>query len=387
MLAANRAGTSGALAVAAALIAAVPGAAAPDPLIQARAVVGLPRTAEGMQARYDAGRRLEILLYGAGRDCAAKLAFARGLVRWAEGYDQASRAVETAGRRSALSALARLSRPCASTRLAPRLPRLPRLPPLLRAAPPRGRVAGLDARLAALGRRFNGYAAIWVHDPFNGHYAGWNTDARFPAASAVKLGVLLAALQRLRRPERSALDYELRTMTGWSSNLATNFLLDRVGATATQEALRRAGAHRSTFPGGYRVGTARAGVDEQPPLVSGRVTTARDLGRILYVLHGCAFGDVAAKRATGLDTRRCGYALRLLLSSEPRGNNIGLLRPFLPRNTPVAQKNGWLHDARLTAAIVYFPNGPKIVVVLTYAPGLPLARAQALGREVLAALR
>ena len=49
-------------------------------------------------------------------------------------------------------------------------------------------------------------------------------------------------------------------------------------------------------------------------------------------------------------------------------NNVGLVRPFVSPGTPVAQKNGWLHDARHTAAIVYLPNGPKIVVVLTYAP-------------------
>jgi beta-lactamase class A len=341
-----------------------------------------------MQARYDVGRRLEIALYAARRGCRTELALARGLVRWAEGYDRPSRTLEISGRRLALRALGELSNRCASGDLVlPRLRRLPRVPPLVRAAAPRARVAQLDARFADLGRRFPGYAAIWVHDPLNGTYAGWNTDARFPAASAVKLGVLLAALQRLRRPERSSLDHELRTMIGWSSNLATNLLVERFGAGAAQEALRRAGAYRSTFPGGYRVGTALADVQEQPPLVSSRVTTARDLGRILYVLHGCAFGNAAATRATGLNPGKCGYALRLLLSSEPRGDNVGLLRPFLTRATPVAQKNGWLHDARLTAAIVYFPTGPKIVTVLTYAPGLALSTAQKLGRNVLAALR
>jgi beta-lactamase class A len=382
-----RAARTSAAALAAA-VALVPAASGADPLTQARAAVGFARTPAGMQARYDAGRRLEIALYAARRGCRAELALARGLVRWAEGYDRPSPGLETAGRHLAFAALDDLSKPCASGRLAPpRLRRLPPVPPLVRAAAPRTTVPQLDARLDDLGRRFPGYAAIWVHDPLKGTYAGWNTDARFPAASAVKLGVLLAALQRLRRPERSAFDYELRTMIGWSSNLATNLLVERFGAGAAQVALRRAGAYRSTFPGGYRVGTARADVQEQPPAVSARVTTARDLGRILYVLHACAFGNAAATRATGLAPNKCRYALRLLLSSEPRGNNVGLLRPFVPRSTPVAQKSGWLHDARLTAAIVYFPNGPKIVTVLTYAPGLPLATAQALGRDVLAAVR
>lgn len=368
-------------------LVAIPAAAGADPLSSARAAVGFARTAQGMQARYDAGRALENALYARRNGCAVQLSLAHGLVGWSEGYDRLSPAQENAGRRHALAALDRLSQRCAPTRLAPRRAQLNALPTLVRAAPPRAGDAALDARLDALGRSFPGYAAVWVHDLVSGTGAGWNTDARFPAASTVKLGVLLATLQRLRRPERSPLDYELRAMTGWSSNLATNLLVERFGAGAVQRVLRRVGAYRSTFPQGYRVGTARADVQDQPPFVSGRVTTARDLGRILYVLHGCALGNVPALRATGLDRARCGYALRLLLSSELRGNNVGLVRPFVSPGTPVAQKNGWLHDARHTAAVVYLPAGPKIVVVLTYERNLRLATARALGRKVIAALR
>jgi beta-lactamase class A len=336
-----------------------------------------------MQARYDAGRRLENALYARRTGCLAHLSLAVGLVKWAEGYDRPFRSLEAAGRSEAVNAS---SAPCVRRRLVRKAPPLAPLPPLLRAAPPRSVNAALDARVERLGRLFPGYAAIWVHDLAGGTTAGWNTDARFPAASTVKLGVLIAALRRLRHPERSPLDYDLRAMTAWSSNLATNLLVRRFGAPAAQAALRRAGATRSTFPQGYRVGTALADVQEQPPLVSGRVTTARDLGRILYVLHGCALGNVPALRATGLDRARCGYALRLLLGSEPSGNNVGLVRPFVPRGTLVAQKNGWLHDARHTAAIVYGSGAPKIVVVLTYAPNLPLGTARALGRDVMSAM-
>jgi beta-lactamase class A len=367
-------------------LAATPLASSADPLSAARAAVHLSRNAEGMQARYDAGRVLENTLHARPRACALQLSLARGLVRWAEGYDRLNGRLEAAGRAQARAALGRLSRPCVPTRLVSQRQALRALPPLVRAAPARTTDAALDSRLDAIGRAFSGYAAIWVHDLVRGTSAGWNTDARFPAASTVKLGVLLAALQRLRFPERSAFDYDLRAMTGWSSNLATNLLVRWFGASAAQMALRRAGAHRSTFPQGYRVGTARADVQEQPPLVSGRVTTARDLGRILYVVHGCALGNVPALRATGLDPTRCGYALRLLLTSELRGNNIGLVRPFVSIRIPIAQKNGWLDDARHTAALVYGPGGPKIVVVLTYAPGLKLSAARQLGRRVMALL-
>ena len=117
------------------------------------------------------------------------------------------------------------------------------------------------------------------------------------------------------------------------------------------------------------------------------MTTARDLGRLLYVLHAGALGNRAALAATGLDAARSQHGIRLLLASELRGDNIGLVRPFVSATTPVAQKNGWIHDARHTAAIVYGPSGPRIVVILAYAPNLRLATARRLGRDVLAALR
>jgi beta-lactamase class A len=347
-----------------------------------------------MQARYDAGRDLEDTVYAARRGCASSLGQAlilgRGLVRWAEGYDKLRGILEGAGQRQATVAARRVRRRCAPAddrvTLARRAPRLPAVPALVGAAPAGATDGRLAARFAAIGSAFPGYAAIWSHDLRTGRVAGWNADARFPAASTVKLGVLLATLARLRHPERSPLDYDLRALTGWSSNLAANRLLERWGAGAVQGALRRAGAWRSTYPQGYRVGTARADVVRQPPLVSGRVTTARDLGRLMYVIHAGALGNRPALRATGLDPARSQYGLRLLLASEPRGDNVGLVRPFVPAGTRVAQKNGWIHDARLTAAIVYAPTGPRIVVVLAYAPGLSTARARRLGRDVVSAL-
>jgi beta-lactamase class A len=350
-----------------------------------------------MQARYDAGRDLEEAVLGSRvglRRCLVHtaLSFGHGLVRQAEGYDRPLSRLEGAGRRQAELALRRLQRCPASddlVQLHSFASRVPRLPALLRAAPERGPDGALGSRLAALGRSFPGWSAFWVHDLRTGRTAGWNSDAQFPAASTVKLGVLLATLGRIRHPERSALDYDLRQMTRWSSNLAANRLVVRLGGPAMVEAaLRRAGARRSTYPQGYRVGTAlRLDVQRQPPLVSGRVTTAHDLGRILYLLHAGALGNRRALRIDGLDRSRSRYALGLLLASEPGGNNAGVLRPWLPRGTPIAQKNGWLHDARHTAAIVYFRGGAKVVVVLTYARDLKLATARELGRRVLAALR
>lgn len=268
-----------------------------------------------------------------------------------------------------------------------------------RAAPARSTDRRLAARLAALGRSFHGRAGFWVQDLTTGRSAGWNSDARFPAASTVKLAVLIAALARFGpRPEASAAFRDLKAMTGWSSNLATNQLLVRLGsgspATGTrlaQDVLRRLGAASSTFTGGYRLGTVhlvpRSDAPRPLPVEVYRHTTARDLGRVLYALHSAALGERAALRRTGLTRHEARVGIGLLLSSAPVGGNIGLLRAALGRRFPLAQKTGWLTTVRHTAAILYGPDGPKIVVVLTWRPGISQAEAAALGRRVVTLVR
>jgi hypothetical protein len=130
----------------------------------------------------------------------------------------------------------------------------------------------LAARLAAVANSFPGQSGIWVENLSTGRTAGWNSDARFPAASTVKLAVLVAALARFGpRPERSEIAHDLEALTGWSSNLAANRLLSKLGgsehagARIAQQTLRRLGANSSSYTGDYRVGTStrRAG-DEAP---------------------------------------------------------------------------------------------------------------------------
>jgi hypothetical protein len=115
--------------------------------------------------------------------------------------------------------------------------------------------------------------------------------------------------------------------------------------------------------------------------VSWRVTTAHDLGRVLFSLQAAAVGNRAAIRRSGLARERARYALGLLLASERSGNNVGLLAPALP-GVPIAQKHGWTSSIRHSAAIVYGPEGPTIVVVLAYRPGLARAAAANLARLV-----
>jgi len=250
----------------------------------------------------------------------------------------------------------------------------------MRAAPERGRDAALAAKLAAIGRSYRGWAGFWVHDLVTGRTAGWNSDAVFAAGSVVKLGPLLASLPY------AALAYDAAQVAAWSSNLAANRILAKLGQPPVDDALRRLGMWSSTYPGPYRAGTsAHVDAPKPPPATHSRVTTAHDVGRALYRIHAAAIGNGLALRQLGVTRAQAERSLALLTRSRPLGPNTGLVRPWT-HASPLAQKNAWLSDLRTTGAIVYTPTGPTIVVVEAYRPGITAAEARGLGRRVVAAV-
>jgi beta-lactamase class A len=311
-----------------------------------------------LQARYDLGRNAEERALARGDRAAA--ARARRDVAWAESYD--TRPPAWTGGRD----VPRFGKPSA-------------------ARAERRRDVRVAAALAAIGRGYGGAIALWYHDLRSGGGARGNADASIPAASLVKLGAIGAALRRWSRPERSPLWYDLRQLAGWSSNLAANRIVRAVGGErVVQEALRRLGARASTYPGPYRAGTSVSRDAPKPPAHGHwRVTSAHDLGRMLYALNAAAAGNRYVARQTGLDVTKARLALGLLASAHPRGEHAGLIRPYVPATVRVARKEGWLSHLRGTAAIVY-GRDPKIVVVLVYRPHVTLAEARALARRVVA---
>ena len=314
-------------------------------------LVGVPDP-DVLQARYDAARDAEERALARGDRAAA--ARARTDILWAERHDQ--RPTRWRGSRD-----------------------VPSFAPPAVARAERGRDARLSAGLEAIGRSYRGWAAFWAHDLATGATAGWNADASFPAASTVKLGVLAEALRRGHGP-RSSLWYDLRQLTGWSSNLAANRIVRRVGGErAVGAALARLGARASTYPGPYRAGTAVVARDapKPPPHSHWRVTTAHDLGRIMYAVHAAAAGNRHVQRTTGLSSTGARHALALLVHSSPGG----LVEPYT--TAPVAHKEGWISDLRATAAIVY-GRTPTILVVLAYRPNITDREARELGRRAVA---
>ena len=340
------------------------------------------KDADGLQARYGAGRVLEEAVRGArvsGRCTglrAALLRFARTQVATAEDADYPVP-------RTMPRTLPRVPPDCKpAPGAAPAPARLPALSlgGAARLAHPEGATdEALAARLGAIGGAYRGWAGFWVHDLRSGRTAGWNSDARFAAGSVVKLGPLV---EGVRRPP---LVYDAVQIARWSSNLGANHIAAQVGLSRVDDALRRLGMWSSTYPGFYRAGTSAA-VDapNPPPATHTRVTTAHDLGRALYRMHAAAFGDGTSATRLGLTRAQARAILALLLRSTPVGDNRGLIRPALPR-AAIAQKNAWISDLRTTAAIVYGRAGPTIVVIEVSRRGVTTREARAVAAEAVRA--
>src|SRR5213592_3869765 len=137
----------------------------------------------------------------------------------------------------------------------------------------------------------------------------------------------------------------LELMITRSSNLATNILIERVGAVRAQASARALGAWSIQVLRGVEDGQAyRAGLNN--------TTTARDLGVLLIAI---VQGRAASRPS-------CDSMLAILGRQEfNEGIPVGV-----PPGTRVAHKTGWIgevvyHDA----AVVYPPSGSYVLVVLT----------------------
>src|SRR5438034_7846519 len=136
----------------------------------------------------------------------------------------------------------------------------------------------------------------------------------------------------------------LELMITRSSNLATNILIERVGASRAQASARALGAWSIQVLRGVEDGQAyRAGLNN--------TTTARDLGVLL----------IAIVRGRAASRPSCDSMLAILGRQEfNEGIPVGV-----PPGTRVAHKTGWIgevvyHDA----AVVYPPDGGSYVLVV-----------------------
>ena len=137
----------------------------------------------------------------------------------------------------------------------------------------------------------------------------------------------------------------IRRMITRSSNLATNLLIEKIGASRANEVMRGLGAYRIRVLRGVEDDKAyRAGLNN--------LVTAEDLAVALSALaQGSAFTPASSAKMIEI------------LKEQEFNEKIPAL---LPPGTPVAHKTGDITGVHHDAAIVYPPGeSPYVLVVLT----------------------
>lgn len=216
--------------------------------------------------------------------------------------------------------------------------------------------------------------AAYYQDLHSGQNWGWNADDDFPAASVIKVPILLAALRadqlgQLSLDEKIKVElrhhvggagilFELhdgveltladlcRLMIVVSDNVASNLLLDRLPEQALAELFRDLGM-TSTVLGRRFMEQARPGHDNR--------TSALDMGRCLGALQ----------RGEILDRQHTAQAMAILRRQQFR-EKIPLM---LPPELPVAHKTGELDGIRHDTGIVEVTGEPYILCLLTQKGG------------------
>jgi len=134
-----------------------------------------------------------------------------------------------------------------------------------------------------------------------------------------------------------------RLMITWSSNFATNLLVDQLGAPQIQATARRLGADSIVV---------LRGVEDQKAFDRGlsNTTTARDLA---ILLASIAQGQAASDTSTAI-------MLDILTHQVFRDG----IPAGVPRGTRIASKTGGITGINHDAAVIYPPGRPPYVLVI-----------------------
>ena len=254
-------------------------------------------------------------------------------------------------------------------------------------SPARAQTAPADSLAHALRTRIaalpGAEVAVYFRDLTRADSVVLNADTRFHAASTMKVAVMIQVFRdadaglldlRARIPvanifhsivdsatfsvdstddsDRSLyhqvgqevrIQELVRLMITRSSNLATNLLIERVGADRVRATMHALGADSLRVLRGVEDGAAySAGLNN--------TTTARALG---IVMAAIANGEAAGAAA-------CGRMLEIMSDTEDRDG----IPAGLPRKTRFAHKTGEITAVRHDAGVVYVRGRPRYVIVV-----------------------
>ena len=228
----------------------------------------------------------------------------------------------------------------------------------------------LESQLGDMILGFPGVAGVAVKDLSTGHPIAVHGDEEFPTASTIKIHILT---QLLARAQRGELDLDRKVnitpdmrvpgsgvisylgedvqLTVWdiavlmiivSDNTATNLCIDWAGIDETNALIREMGLSTTTL---------RRKMQDRPAIIRGdeNVATPVECVAMLELLYkGRPNPEVA---------ERCLDILKM-----PKN---GSLNRALPQGLSIANKPGAMDRVRCDAGIVYLPNRPYAVAVMT----------------------
>jgi beta-lactamase class A len=232
-----------------------------------------------------------------------------------------------------------------------------------------GPLVQLQNQLNLLSTHAPGHVGIFVKDLTTGLSTGVNESANMPAASIIKIPVMVEVFRQmaagnfdlnrevtLQRPDRDDgwgdLVYShlgnrysvanlLRLMITESDNTATNMLIRLVGRVHINQTMVRLGLQQ----------TRLADYIRSDGDIRSLRTSPLDMSRLLDRM---AHDDLVDE-----------WSSRAMIAILTGQRHNGLLPEPLPAGTQIAHKTGTLHDTLNDVGIVYLNNSPYIIAVLT----------------------
>jgi beta-lactamase class A len=229
----------------------------------------------------------------------------------------------------------------------------------------------LQGELQHLGGRAPGHVAIAVQDLETGYIATYNAGASMPAASTIKIPVMVEVFKQLQEG-RFDLNHRV-ALRGWdrdcgsggmcgapggrsytvstllakmidrSDNTATNMLIRLVGRTHINTTMRGLGLRHTALHDAVRSGSSE----------------------IRYALRSSPFDMVQLLGEMARNELINEWSSQQMIHILEGQRHNSLLPKPLPRYVSIAHKTGTLHDTLNDVGIVYADQAPYVIAVMT----------------------
>ena len=233
-------------------------------------------------------------------------------------------------------------------------------------------LANMNNSLQALAYKYPGNVGIYIKDLSSDKVWEYNPDRLFPSASLIKVPIMVAICEKIKRSELS-LDTQI-TLTRhdriggsgtlkWaregttlsvmeivyrmiteSDNTATRMLLDYAGIGYFQQAFRGLGlVYTKIYPEGLSLTSGRVARENY--------TTAREMSGLMERIY----------KGEMVDRNLSEFMLDVLKHNKSRSR----LRKGLPLGWEIGHKTGLLRKSCHDVGVVFSPRGDYVIAVLT----------------------